>query len=116
MHTEGDVVPDHAVFHEDTRKERNELEEKDDHEHSLVEVDNFSLELLVDDFSDGGLLVEVIVSLLNDVGDDVDEFALGQEWFLDIRAHGQDFLVLNHIDLSLEHHGVEVDVSILNLE
>ena len=69
LHSKRDVVPCRIVLHENTGEQRNELEKQDDFEHFLVECDDLTLELVIDNLSESCLFIEVIVGLLNDIRD-----------------------------------------------
>jgi len=84
LHEKSYVVPKLIIFYENSNKQRNELEEQDDFEHDLVKVDDASLKLLIDNLPDGGLFIEIIVGLLDDIRNKMNHFTFGQKWLFDV--------------------------------
>jgi hypothetical protein len=50
----------------------------------LVKIDDTTLKLLIDDLPDGGLFIEIIVGLLDDVRNEMNHFTFGQKWLFDV--------------------------------
>jgi hypothetical protein len=92
LHRKRDVVPCRIVLHENTGEQRNELEKYDEFEHFLVEFDDLTLELVIDNLSESRLFIEVIVGLINDIRNEMDQFSFGQIWLFDVFAH-RDFIL-----------------------
>lgn len=46
----------------------------------------------------------------------MNQFSFGQIWLLNVFAHRELFLFVNLVYFSLEHHGIEINIRILNLK
>lgn len=114
LRTKSYIVPYLITLHENAGKHRNELAEQDKQKHFFVKIQDFSLKLFIDNLSDSSLFIEVIVGLLDDIRNEMNHLTFAKIWLFNVCA--QCDLFLNLIYFPLEHHGVEIDVGILNLE
>lgn len=115
MQNDWNNVPSNVIESEDEREEWKNLANEDDTEEPLSHVEDtdniimfVSIENVIDDLSEGGLMIKLIVRLDHNLLGHFDEISSINEWFLECFVLVFGISQLNH--LSLEDHWGEIDV------